>query len=237
MGFEAFSKVHPSHTEPKLILSYTQASGAFNLLPQRAPKVQIGSEDLVVYAHKLDMRSDARVNQSATNLLPSPSFKTELISTPTYLVRNRAEYDHHDVANASNWNVSLPEAYRKANRQGFFQFARRALLDGVIPSNGEGFLNAAGATSVNFPNDPSGASTLVTMDPDWVFRTINDQIIQLKTRIMNIGIPGILRVVVLAPQRVISRFQSTIIEVTSFQREGAGSHCRWFGRSDGMERC
>ncbi|MDR8091100.1 hypothetical protein KPB05_27020 [Burkholderia gladioli] len=222
MAFQAFSKITPSHTEPRLILSYAQKSGAFNALAGRKPKVQVSQGDKAVYVHKLQMRSDARVNQSGAEYLPTPQFATSLISTPLYVIRNRAEWDMADVNAAGNWNVALPEAYTKASRHGAFNVMRRMLLNGVRPSDGEGLLNTPNATAVTAPADAAGNTTLSTMDPDHVFSLLLQLTSDLRTRIMSIS-QGNIRISVLGPQRVIGRLQQSVVELTAFQRAGAGS--------------
>ncbi|HHT8991141.1 TPA: major capsid family protein [Burkholderia cenocepacia] len=222
MAFQAFSKITPSHTEPRLLLSFAQKSGAFNALAGRKPKVQTAQGDKAVYVHKLQMKSDARVNQSGAEMLPTPTFATTLISTPMYTIRNRAEWDMSDVNAAGNWGVALPEAYTKASRHGHFNVMRRMLLNGVRPADGEGLINTPNATAVVAPADAAGNSTLMTMDPDFVYSLFLQLTTDLRTRIMAIS-QGNIRISILAPQRVIGRLQQTVVELTGFQRVGAGS--------------
>jgi len=61
------------------------------------------------------------------------------ISTPSYLMRVRADYDHHDVAGgrACGERVAPPRRTAWGMRQGHFQLARGALLYGFQPQNGE----------------------------------------------------------------------------------------------------
>src|SRR5512135_2322798 len=99
-------QVHPSYVDPDILLQYNQASGAFELLAGGDPRVKIGSDDLKVYIKKFDIRTRAIGAQSASNQLPSVSVVANLISTPTYLLRTRAEYDHHDTNAFSKWGAS-----------------------------------------------------------------------------------------------------------------------------------
>ncbi|CAM2172503.1 conserved hypothetical protein [Burkholderia cepacia] len=222
MAFQAFQKITPSHTEPRILLSFAQKSGAFNALAGRAPKVQTAQGDKAVYVHKLQMRSDARVNQSGADILPTPTFATSMISTPMYTIRNRAEWDMSDVQAAGNWNVALPEAYTKAARHGHFNVLRRMALNGVRPADGEGIINTPNATAVTAPADPSGNTTLMTYDPDALFSLFLQLVTDLRSRIMSTS-QGNIRISVLAPQRVIGRLQQTVVELTGYQRPGAGS--------------
>src|ERR1035438_2563487 len=96
----SYELVHPSYMMPEIIMPINQASGAFSLLAGGDPDVRIGAEDLVVYARVMDMRSKETVSQSAGNQLQSISITNKLISTPSYLIRMRADYDHHDTAAA-----------------------------------------------------------------------------------------------------------------------------------------
>ena len=105
--FPAVAKVTPSYSEPGLVLTWAQPSGAFQLLPGGNPKNTLGQNDKFVYVSALDIRTDATAGQAAFNLLPSATFNATLYSTPTYLVATRAIYDHHQTADAAAWNVSL----------------------------------------------------------------------------------------------------------------------------------
>src|SRR6185312_735758 len=119
--FPTQAKVSPSFTEPELILTYAQASGAFAALAGGKPRVKIGSEDMVVYVNRLDLRTEVAAGQSPSNLLPSATLEANYFQTPTYLIRTRAIWDHHDIARAADWNVALPAAQDLAMRQGIFQ--------------------------------------------------------------------------------------------------------------------
>jgi len=79
-----------------------------------------------------------------------------MISTPTYLLRVRGEYDHHDTAAAGKWGVSIVEAQRLGMRQGHFQLARNALLYGLNPAGGAGNPLTPGKPKPGSP--PSGDS-------------------------------------------------------------------------------
>src|ERR1700741_1160055 len=149
--FPSVAKVSPHFHEPGLILTWNQPSGAFELLATGNPKNTLGSNDKFVYVSSLDIRSNAQAAQAAFNALPSATFNATLYSTPTYLIAPRAIYDHHQTADAAEWNVSLPKAQELGAHQGIFQFMRSAELYGINASNGEGLINSANATSVTLP--------------------------------------------------------------------------------------
>src|SRR5580700_7242787 len=108
----AYVTVHPSFVEPELLLPYSQASGAFDTLPEGKPTVKLGAEDLAIYIKRVDLRTTMTVAQSAANTLPSCTVIASMISTATYLQRVRAEWDHHDAANAGNWGIGIEQATR-----------------------------------------------------------------------------------------------------------------------------
>lgn len=219
----SFVRVHPSFVMPEMIIQQQQASGAFDLLATGNPMPRLGQGDLYVYVKRLDIRTKVASGQTAYNALPSVSLNAEMISTPTYLFRNRAEYDHHDTAAAGNWGIALPEAQRLGMRQGIFQQLRNSLLFGVNPANGEGILNTAGATTITLPPDTNNNDTVVTYDNGQMAVFLLTQISAIKTRTMSLGIPQ--RIVIIGPQRVLGAFEyQNIVQVTQFQREGAGSH-------------
>ena len=153
----AYVTINPSFIEPDILVSQSQVSGAFALLPDGKPRVKLSDGDLAVYIKRLDVRTKMASGQAAYNMLPSVEPVFSYISTPTYLTRTRAEYDHHDTAAAGRWGVGIQQAYRLGMRQAHFQFMRQALLYGVNPSFGEGLVNAAGATSIR-----SASSSMMT---------------------------------------------------------------------------
>jgi len=218
----SFVTVNPSFIEPGLLLPYSQASGAFDTLATGEPLVRLSEGDLYVYIKRADVRTKMSAGQAAYNQLPSVSVSMSQISTPTYLIRVRAEYDHHDTAAMNRWGVNIVDTQRFGMRQGHFQFARTALLYGLNPANGEGLLNTAGATAVNLPSDSNGNSTVVTYDNGQMAVFLLTQISALKTRTNQLGIGR--KFVILGPQRTLGAFEyQNIVQVVQFQRPGAGS--------------
>ena len=218
----AVTRVSPSYVAPEIITQINQASGAFDLLGGGDMQVRLGDGDQYVYMKALTVRTKVAAGQSAYNNLPSCSIEGFEISTPTYLVRNRAEYDHHDVAAGSQWGISVPKAQSLAMRQGHFQQARSALLYGFNPQNGEGILNTPGATAVNLPPDTNGNTTIATYDNGQLAFVFLQQILNIKTRMYQLGMPS--RVVVLGPQRVLGQMEMVnIVQLVQFQRVGAGT--------------
>lgn len=218
----AFVTVNPSYIEPGLILPYAQASGAFELVAEGQPLARLSEGDLFVYMKQIQLRTQMAAGQSAYNSLPSISTAMSMISTPTYLLRVRGEYDHHDTAAMSRWGVPIEAAQRLGMRQGHFQLMRSALLDGFNPANGEGLLNTAGATATTLPADSNGNVTLLTYDNGELGVWLLSQIQQLMTRTMNLGQAQ--EVVVCGPQRILGTMElQNIVQLTQFQRVGAGS--------------
>lgn len=218
----AFTIVEPSFMEPGLILPYAQASGAFDCLATGAPLIKLADGDLFVYAKKVDIRTISAAGESAYNMLPSVNVTFSQVSTPTYLVRTRAEYDHHDTAAVARWGTSIAEMYRLGNRQAHVQMARSALLSGFQPQNGEGLLNTQGATLATLPADTNGNTTVVTYDNGQLAIWIIGQIQALKTRTNQLGIGQKFRI--LGPQRVLGQMEySNVVQLTQYQRPGAGS--------------
>jgi hypothetical protein len=218
----AFVVVNPSYVMPELLLPYTQASGAFDLLATGEPMTRLSDGDLFVYVKRVDVRTKMASGQSAYNNLPSASVTMSQISTPTYLFRVRAEYDHHDTAAMGRWGVSIVEAQRLAMQQGHVQLLRSALLYGMNPANGEGLLNTQGATAVPLPPDPNGNDTVVTYDNGAMAFFLIAQIQALKTRTNQLGIGR--KFTICGPQRVLGQFEyQDIVQLVQYQRPGAGS--------------
>ena len=218
----SFTIVNPSYIDPGILLPYSQASGAFDLLAEGQPLTRLSDGDLYAYIKRIDVRTKVNGGQSAYNLLPSISTTMSMISTPSYLLRVRGEYDHHDTAAMGRYGVSIVEAQRLGMRQGHFQLARNALLYGMNPANGEGILNTQGATAVNLPPDSNGNDTVVTYDNGQMAVFLLTQISALKTRTNQLGIGR--KFTILGPQRVLAALEyQNIVQVTQFQRAGAGS--------------
>lgn len=222
--FPAQTKVSPNFSEPELIVTYTQASGAFAALAGGAPRVKIGNDDLYVYINALDLRTETQASQASSNFLPSATLVGSYYSTPTYLIRTRAIYDHHDTAAAAHYNVSLPHAQDLAMKQGIFQQMRAALLYGFNPANGEGLLNTAGATATTLPADTYGNTRFTTYDNGQMALYLLQQIVALKTAMYQTGAQITNKVIMVAPQRILEQMiYGNIVQVTSYQRPGAGT--------------
>lgn len=224
VNFPTAAKLTPSFTEPDYIVTYAQASGAFAALPEGKPRVKIGPEDMAVYVNTLDLRTDVLGGQSPSNLIPSGMLTVDFVSAATYILRTRAQWDHHDTARAGEWNVGLPNAYDLCAFQGIFQQERVALLYGMNPGNNEGLLNATGATTVTLPPDSYGNTTVVNYDNGQMALFVLNQIVALKSGMWQSGRNIKNKIVVISPQREFLAFQMAgIVQVTSYQRPGAGT--------------
>jgi hypothetical protein len=218
----AFVTVNPNYMMPELLLPYAQASGAFDLLPTGEPLVRLADGDLVAYIRRVDLRTKMAAGQTAYNELPSVGVVMSMISTATYLMRVRAEYDHHDTAAMGRWGVSIVEAQRLGMRQGHFQLARVALLSGINPVNGEGLLNAANATAISLPPDSYGNDTVTTYDNGQMAFFLLSLVSAMKTRTNQLGIAR--KFVFVGPQETMGVFEyQNIVQLVQFQRVGAGS--------------
>ncbi len=217
----AYETVNPSMMLPEIIMPYSLASGAFALLPEEQPRVMLGEGDLAVYLRRLDVRTKAAVGQVAYNMMPSPDIVASMISTPTYLVRNRAEYDHHDTARAGVYGFSLAEATRLANQQAHVNTARTLLLYGANPANGDGLINTNGATAISLPPDSYGDTTISTYDNGQLAFFFANIVGNIKVRTNNIGIGR--KFVFLSPQRVLEAIGYNVVQLVQYQRPGAGT--------------
>ena len=236
----SFITANPHYMMPELIMQYSLASGAFSTLATEDPMPRLGEGDLYVYAKKLQLTTQVVANQSTSNNLPSAAVIPSMISTATYRMQTRAQYDSFDEAATGAWGYALPEAMRLAARQGIAQQLRNALLFGFNPANGEGLLNTPGATTQNLGSDSSGNPGYSTWDSGQLAEYLLNMIGALKVRTLQIGVP--LRLVFLAPQRFISQISySGVVSLTQFQRIGAGvetaaglveSVAQWAGGDD-----
>ena len=222
--FPTAAKISPSFTEPDIVVTYAQASGAMALLAGGKPRVKIGPEDMAVYVNRLDLRSDALGGQSPSNMLPSASLVINYDNTPTYRIASRAQWDHHDTARAALWDVNLVSAYDLAAFQGIFQQMRTAELYGFNPGNGEGLLNTPNATVVTLPPDSFGNASVRTYDNGQMALFLLNQIVALKSGMWQSGGNIKNEVVICGPQRELLLWQMAgLVQVTSSQRPGAGT--------------
>ena len=218
----SFSIVHPSFMEPGIIMPYFQASGAFGLLGGGGPLNRLSEGDLYVYMKALDIRTRVAAGQSAYNQLPSVAVIPRQISTPSYLLRVRGEWDHHDSAAWGRWGVGIKDMQTLGMRQAHFQLARSALLYGFNPVNGEGLLYTAGATQTTLPPDTFDNTTLSTYDNGQLATFLLSLVSALKTRTNQMGIPHKFTLVGSQEDLSVMEYQN-IVQLVAYQRPGAGS--------------
>jgi len=217
----AYVTLNPSFIEPEFLLQYSQASGFIDLEAEGQLRVRLAEDDLLVYMKQLNLRTRMAASQAGSQELPGVDIQATMISAPSYLLQVRNEYNHHDVSAGSRWGFAVPEAYRLGGRQANFQLCRDAALFGMNPQNGEGFLNAPGATAVNLPPDSNGNSTVVTYDNGQMAFFLAQQILNLKTRTYQLGIGK--KFTILGPQRTLGLFEYNVVQLVQFQRIGAGT--------------
>ena len=218
----AYTTLNPSFMEPELLIQYSQASGFLDTLAGEEMRVRIAEDDLLVYQRQINLRTKVSAGQSSGQQeLPGVDIMASMMSTPTYMIKTRAQWDHHDVAAAARWGFAAPEAYRLGLRQANFQFARDAVLHGISPDNGEGLLNAQGATALNLPPDTNGNDTVQTYDNGEMAFFLSTQILNIKTRTRQLGMGR--KFTIIGPQRTLGLFEYNVVQLVQFQREGAGS--------------
>ena len=223
MGVSApsFTQIHPSYMMPEAVMPYTQLSGAYETLPDGKILTRLSEGDLAVYINRVDVRTKVLANQSAVNQLPSCEVILSQISTPSYLQRVRADYDHHDTAAMARRGLSIVEAQRLAMRQGHFQLMRNALLYGYNPVAGEGLINGLGVYAVNLPADSYGNATVLTYDNGQMAFFLLQQVLAIKTRTVQLGLGK--KFCVLGPQRTLGSFEYNVVQLVQYQRVGAGT--------------
>lgn len=218
----AYVQLHPSFVEPELLLQYSQASGFIDLLSGGSLRTRLGNDDLLVYMRQLNVRTKAAAGTAGGfQELPGVDIAASMFSTATYNLKTRAQYDHHDVSAAGRWGFSAPEAYRLAQRQANFQLCRDATLYGMNPQYGEGIVNASGATAVNLPPDSNGVDYVTGYDNGEMAFFLAQVILGIKTRTLQLGMGK--QFTFLGPQRTLGLFEYNVVQLTQFQRTGAGT--------------
>ena len=216
----AFATVSPHFMEPEALVQQTQASGFTETLADGQLRIRLANDDLYVYMRQINLKTKMASGQANFNELPGVNISTGLISTATYLFKVNSQFNHHDVAAANRWGFSAVEAYRLGMRQANNQLARDAALKGLNPQNGEGLINTAGATALNLPPDPNNNTTASSYDNGAMAFFLSQQVQQLKTRTLQMGQPA--EITVLGPMRTLGLFEYNVVQLTQFQREGAG---------------
>ena len=223
MGIQAnaYALIHPSYEEPELLIQLSQASGFPETLAEGKLRIRLGEDDLLVYMKQINIRTKMASGTMGANELPGVDISTKMLQVPTYMFKVRSVYDHHDVRSAGNWGFSAVDGYRLGMRQGNFQLARDACLFGMNPQNGEGIVNAPGATSINLPPDQYGNDSVLTYDNGDMAFFMGQQVQIIKTRTLQLGKGR--NFTFLGPQRTLGPFEYNIVQLTQFQRPGAGS--------------
>ena len=220
--FNARQLVSPHHYEPGLIVTQSQASGYFDCLAGEGPRVQLGPIDKAVYANVLDVRTQIAANQATANVLPGVTLTGSIIQAGTYTIRQRNQYSDFDVAEAGEYNVALPMAYRYGHFQGAYQYLRNIGIYGANAANSEGLINTPGATAISLPPDSYGNTTISTYDSGQLAIWFNGLILAGLTRMFLLGTP--MRAVIIGPQQDLGFMQlQGIVQLTSYQRPGAGT--------------
>lgn len=217
----AYAKISPSFEEPEILMQNTQPSGFVDTLADGQLRVRLAEDDLLVYMKQVNLRTRTAAGAAGFNELPGVDIAASMISTPTYLFQSRATFNHHDVAAGGRWGFSTVEAYRLGLRQGHFQLARDAALHGMNPQNGEGLLNTPGATALNLPPDANGQTSVLGYDNGDMAFFLAQQILGIKTRTLQLGIGK--EFAILGPQRTLGLLEYNVVQLTQYQREGAGT--------------
>ncbi len=218
----AYAIVSPSFMEPEILIQQTQASGFIDLLQGSQLRVRMAQDDLLVYMKQMNIRTKAAAGQTGSfQELPGVDIFMSMISTASYKLKTRAQYDHHDVAAGGNWGLPVPEAFRLGMRQANFQLCRDASLYGMHPEDGEGVINAPGVTAINLPPDSNGQDTVLGYDNGEMAFFLSQVILAIKTRTVQLGRGR--KFTILGPQRTLGTFEYNVVQLTQFQRIGAGT--------------
>lgn len=214
--------VSPSMMLPEIVMQYSMASGAFDILSGGAPQTRLGSNDLVVYQKFLRTTTQAFVGQSLPGQLPSASIIPTYDQMMTYRISTRSQYSYLDTEAANGWGYSLNNGLQLANRQGHAQQLRNMLLYGVKASNNEGVTNSPNAVTVNLGSDSHGHDNYTSWDSGELAKFVLGVIADQKTKMLLLG--QAITTVVLCPLRFMKVLEWTgIVELTSYQRPGGGT--------------
>jgi hypothetical protein len=217
----AWVRLEPSFVEPEILMQYSQPSGFVDVMADEQLRVRMAGDDLLVYMKQLNVRTRIAAGTASFDELPGVDIAASYMSTPSYLLKARAEWDHHDVQAGSRWGFSVPEAYRKGIQQANFQFARDGFFYGFSPEFGEGLQNASGVVATNLPPDSNGNASVQTYDNGEMAFYLSSIILGIKTRTLQLGIGK--KFTIIGPQRTLGLFEYNVVQLVQFQRTGAGT--------------
>lgn len=223
MGIQAnaWVRLEPSFVEPEILMQYSQPSGFVDAMADQQLRVRMESDDLLVYMKQLNVRTRIAAGTSSMDELPGVDIAASYMSTPSYLLKASAQWDHHDVRAGSRWGFSTPEAYKKGIQQANYQFARDGFFYGFSPQFGEGLLNASGAVPINLPPDSNGVTTVQGYDNGEMAFFLSQQVLAIKTRTLQLGMGK--KFTIIGPQRTLGLFEYNVVQLVQYQRVGAGS--------------
>lgn len=215
----SYATISPNFTEPGLLVNINQASDFIDVYPGSAPEVKLGAEDKMVYLRHLAIRTQIATGQANGNQWPSVDIAADLGQAPTYLQVVRAEYDHHQMKQAGLWGFSLVDVQRDGMNQAHYQLLRDKTLIGI--GSNEGLLNSAGITTLNLPADPNGSVRFSTYDNGAMAQLLLTLMQEIKAATFQGHVKA--EFTILGPQRDVMAWEFQIVQLTSYQREGAGS--------------
>ena len=218
--FPAQIKRTPSFSDPNVVIQRSQVSGfpaLFNGLDTK-----LNETDLNVYYDKIAFTTQAQASQNQTGFLPSGSIVASTYGMPVYALKTISIIDREASFSAANYNIGLMEARKLLHRQSIFQAMRQAALFGIIPSNNEGITNSPNVLKQTLPADSFG-NFFQLYNPNELFvYFLNNIIVPLQRATFSGGLRP--RIVMLGTQRMLLAMNNAkIVELTSFQREGAGT--------------
>jgi len=216
--------VKPSYEDPGLIIDNFQLSGFLSMLTDGAPKVRLSPGDQYVYKNGLSAKTRSAAAQSGGTYLPSADLIAQQYSVPAYKIRVRLTQEADDEEAAGNWGIALPQTNTFLAQMAIFQQLRNTTLYGFNPANNEGLKNTAGATELNLPSDSFGNTGVLEYDAGQMFNFLTETVVEMLSKCFQLGLRDV-TVKVLAPQRIFGLIAiSKIVQLTSYQRDGAGSN-------------
>lgn len=224
--FQSIATIQPNYVDPGLVDTYMTSTWV-DAMPDSAFRQNLNETTQQILKFKFGVTTNSQVGQGNAYSVPSLSYTTEPMSTPVYTVNLQYAINRDNAAMAANYGVDEAAVQQWLAEKSLFIQTMDATIFGINPSIGEGLLNATDrANEVLLASDLAGETYFDLQDKG----EIRDAVIgHLNNLLMTNGMITAkgFTIGVLAPQAFWAVVHGSPIQLTSAQRQGAGTMTIW----------
>ena len=225
-GFSSIATIQPNIVDPGFVDSYIISTWV-DAMPDSSFKQNLSETTQQVLKFALGVTANGQMGMGNAYNVPSLSYTSELMSTPVYTFNVQYSINRDAAAMAANYGADEAALQQWLAEKALFIQTMDAVIDGINPSIGEGLLNATDRTSVVLlASDSTGETDLDLQDKGEVRTAIIGHLNQLLQRNGMQTAKGF-TIGVLANQQFWGEVHGAPIQLTSAQREGAGTITIW----------